>query len=87
MAKHIKCGTFYVPSQELLKIVTTHGSDICTLTYIGGETVVGAILLANAAAGTALEDSMYITLNKCIQAGPDAAGSIVDSLAIFTTVT
>ena len=89
MAKYIKCGTsvFHVPSEEIMKIEAAHGSNSCTITYIGGQTVVGTISLVDAAAATALVTSLYATLVECINAGPDAAGAIVNKDATFTAVT
>jgi len=87
MAKHIKCGIFYVPSEELMKIEAAHGSNSCTLTYISGETVVGTIILADAPAATALVNSLYVTWLECINDGPDAAGAIENTDAVFTAVT
>ncbi len=87
MAKHIKCGIFYVPSEELMKVEADDAANSCTLTYISGQTVVGTIVLADAAAATALVNSMYATWLECINAGPDAAGAIENTDAAFTAVT
>ena len=75
----------YVPSEELLKIVASDSSDNCVFTYIGGSTITAGITLADAAAARALEASLQASWLKCINDGPDAAGTVVNS-TVFTTV-
>ena len=70
-----------------MKIEAAHGNNSCTITYISGQTVVGTIDLADAAAATALVASLYATLVECINDGPDAAGAVVNKDATFTAVT
>ena len=90
MAKHIKVtgassNPVYIPSQNIMKIVASHSSNNCVLTYIGGGTVTGAITLADAAAARALEASLNVSWLECINAGPDASGVVVNTTA-FTGV-
>ena len=90
MAKHIKVtgassNPVYIPSQNVMKIIADHSANTCVFTYIGGGTVTGAIVLADAAAARALEASLNISWLSCINAGPDAAG-VVDNTTVFTAV-
>jgi hypothetical protein len=66
----------YIPSSDMLKITAT--TSAVTFTYVGGSTI------AITASGTPLTAadavaSFYASLGECINAGPDAAGSVVNS--------
>jgi len=90
MAKHIEVtgansNPVYVPSENIMKIVANDGANTCVFTYIGGGTVTGAIVLANAAAARALEASLNISWLSCINSGGDASG-VVANTTVFTAV-
>ena len=90
MAKHIKVtgassNPVYIPSQNIMKIVASHSSNNCVFTYIGGSTITATITLADAAAARALEASLQASWLKCINAGPDAAGTVANT-TVFTAV-
>ena len=84
-AKYNTDQPLYIPSEELLKIVASNSSNNCVFTYIGGATITAGITLADAAAARALEASLQASWLKCINAGPDAAGTVVNT-TVFTTV-
>ena len=90
MAKHIKVtgassNPVYIPSESMMKVVADNTANTCVITYIGGGTITGVILLANAAADRALEASINASLLSCINDGPDAAGVVVNT-TVFTAV-
>jgi hypothetical protein len=90
MAKHIKVtgassNPVYIPSENIMKVVANHSANTCVFTYIGGGTVTGAIVLADAAAARALEASINASWLSCINDGPDAAGVVVNT-TVFTAV-
>ena len=90
MAKHIKVtgassNPVYIPSENIMKVVGDHTANTCVITYIGGGTVTGAIVLADAAAARALEASINASWLSCINDGPDAAGYVVNT-TVFTAV-
>ena len=84
-AKYNTDQPLYIPSEELLKIVASDSSNNCVFTYIGGATITAGISLNNAAAARALEASLQASWLKCINAGPDAAGTVANT-TVFTTV-
>jgi len=52
MAKHIKVtgassNPVYIPSESMMKVVADNTANTCVITYIGGGTVTGAIVLAD----------------------------------------
>jgi hypothetical protein len=53
--------------------------------YIGGGEVRGSIVMADAAAARAQEASINASWLECINAGPDAAGVVVNT-TVFTSV-
>jgi len=66
----------YIPSESVLKVTGTTSTVV--LTYIGGET---ATLTSS---GTSLVEadaqaSFYASILECINAGPDAAGVVVNT--------
>jgi hypothetical protein len=90
MAKHIKVtgansNPVYIPSENIMKVVADDSANTCVFTYIGGGTVTGAIVLADAAAARALEASINASWLSCINDGPDAAGVVVNT-TVFTAV-
>jgi hypothetical protein len=84
-AKYNTDQPLYIPSEELLKIVAAHGSNNCVFTYIGGTTITVGQTLADATAARALEASLQASWLKCIKAGPDASGTVLNT-NVFTTV-
>ena len=66
----------YVPSESMLKITATTGA--VTFTYIGGETVVASASGTPLTAADAVA-SFYASLGECVNAGPDAAGVVVNT--------
>jgi len=83
-AKYNTDQPLYIPSEELLKIVAAHGSDNCVFTYIGGSTITVGQTLADGDAARALEASLQASWLKCINAGPDASGTVLNT-NVFTT--
>jgi len=79
-AKYNTDQPLYIPSEELL-----NSSNNCVFTYIGGATITAGITLNNGAAARALEASLQASWLKCINAGPDAAGTVANT-TVFTTV-
>ena len=90
MAKYIKVtgansNPVYIPSKDVMKIVASDDANNCIITYIGGGTITGAIVLAESSDSRALEASLFKSLLSCINAGPDAAGFVTNT-TVFTAV-
>ena len=95
MAKHIKVtgpgsNPVYIPSEGIILVQATEsgagpGENQCMFVYDDGVALTGTIVIADAAAARALEANINASLLECINAGPDAAGVVVNT-TVFTAM-
>jgi len=95
MAKYIKVtgpgsNPVYIPSEGIILVQAKEagvgpGENSCAFVYDGGVALTGDIAIADAAAARALEANINASLLECINAGPDAAGIVVNT-TVFTAM-